>query len=263
MATRSFPALGPSLAVYDPADHCPATRRLRSTRLAAPVAGVLFDMGGVLYDDTVWRRWLLRLLSQLGLHTHYRSFFRVWDREYLVRVQRGESSFAEVFRNFLLAVGLRQAQIDEVEAACQARRRDLESQIRALPGVKSTLSRLRQAGLVLAALTDSEQTAEILGQRLERIGLGGLFTVIVSSFDLKHAKPDPFCYQTALQGLQLSAAEVAFVGHDAEELRGATAVGMPTVAVNFDRDAQADAFVARFEQLVEILEVRRPYAAAG
>ena len=263
MATHCFPALGPSLAVYDPGDRCGATRCLRSTRLAAPVAGALFDMGGVLYDDTVWRRWLLRLLSQLGLHTHYRSFFRVWDREYLVRVQRGESSFVEVFRNFLLAVGLRQAQIDEVEAACQARRRDQESQIRALPGVKSTLSRLRQAGMVLAALTNSEYAAEILAQRLERIGLGSLFTVVVSSFDLSRTKPDPLCYQTVLRGMRMAAADVAFVGHDTEELLGATAVGMPTVAVNFDHDAQADAFVARFEQLLEVLEVRRPYAAAG
>lgn len=31
--------------------------------------GLLFDMGDVLYDATVWRRWLLQLLHKMGLHT--------------------------------------------------------------------------------------------------------------------------------------------------------------------------------------------------
>ena len=46
------------------------------------VRGVLFDMCNVLFDNTVWRRWVLKVLGRLGLHTNYRSFFRVWDRDY-------------------------------------------------------------------------------------------------------------------------------------------------------------------------------------
>jgi HAD superfamily hydrolase (TIGR01509 family) len=220
-------------------------------------------MGGVLYDDTTWRRWLLRLLGQLGLHTHYRAFFRVWDREYLVRVERGEAEFCDMFRSFMLAVGLRPSQIDEVQAACQARRREMEAAIRVLPGVKTTLSRLRQTGMVLGALTNSEHSTAVLCERLDRIGLSNLFSVVISSFDLKRTKPDAASYQAALGGLGLKAADTAFVGHDTEELAGASAVGMRVVAVNFDPDAQADVFIARIEQLTEVLDYRRPLAAAG
>jgi HAD superfamily hydrolase (TIGR01509 family) len=235
----------------------------RPARLPRPVAGVLFDMGGVLYDDTAWRRWLLRVLGQLGLQTNYRSFFRVWDREFLVAVHRGQCDFCTTFRNFLRAVGLSRAQIDEVEAACQARRREVEATIRPLPGVKTTLTRLRQAGLVLAALNNSEHTSAVLAERLERIGLDGQFARVVSSIDLGQTKPDPTCYRAALEGMALPAEQVAYVGHDSEELAGAAQVGMPTIAFNFDADAQADVFLARFEELADLVEVRLPYAAAG
>jgi HAD superfamily hydrolase (TIGR01509 family) len=263
MGTRQLSLFGPSVPVYVPGEDPAVKCRLRPMRLATPVAGMLFDMGGVLYEDTAWRRWLLRLLHQMGLYTHYRTFFRVWDREFLVHVQRGQCSFCDAFAQFMRSVGLSRAMVDEVEAACQARRRELETGIRALPGVKSTLLRLQQAGVVLGALNNSDQTSSALVDRLERIGLAGLFVVVLSSIDLKRTKPDPVCYHTALEAMNLPVSRVAFVGHDAEELAGATAVGMQTVAFNFDPDAQADVFIARFEELAEILTVRRGIAAAA
>jgi len=231
--------------------------------LSEGIRGVLFDTCGVFYDDTVWRRWLLQLLRQVGVHTHYRSFYRIWDRDFLVHVHRGHQTFAQAFHQFMRAIGLSEAQIDEVEAACQARRRTLDASIRPLPGVKSTLTRLKQGGLCLGVLADCELTAAALSERLERIGLGDLISVVISSQDLRQTKPDSACYLAALEALNLSADEVVFVGHDTEELRGATAVGLATVACNFDPDAQADAFLGRFEELLDLLQCRRPYAKAG
>jgi HAD superfamily hydrolase (TIGR01509 family) len=227
------------------------------------VTGLLFDMGGVLYDDTLWRRWLLRVLSQLGLRTNYRIFYRIWDRDFLPKVHRGDRDFCDAFRDFMRSAGLSAPQIEEVEAACQARRRTLEFEIRALPGVKSTLTRLRQAGFTLAALNDSEFPAKSLVERLERIGLGDLFATVVSSIDLRRTRPDRECYQVALTAMNLAASEVAFVGHDAEELAGATAIGMPTVAFNFDPDAQADLFLARFDDILDLVEFPQPRSAAA
>ncbi len=235
----------------------------RGGRLAQTVSGVLFGMGGVLYDDSVWRRWLLRLLGQLGLHTNYRSFYRVWDREFLKAVQSGQTELCQAFRIFLRSVGLTPAQIDEVEAACQARRRRLEESTRALPGVKATLARLYQSGLTLGVLANSEHPSEVLQERLERMGLGGLFQVVLSSLDLRRTKPDLACYRTALAALKLGSHEVAYVGNESDELAGAARVGLYTVGFNYDPDAQADAFIARFEELAEVVEPRRPMAAAG
>ena len=50
---------------------------------------------------------------------------------------------------------------------------------------------------------------------------------------------------------------------DAEELAGATAAGIQTIAFNFDPEAQADVHIARFEELFELACPGRPYAAAG
>ena len=90
--------------------------------LAKAVSGILFDMCNILYDDTVWRRWVLMLLSRLGLSTNYCSFFRLWDREYLEDVHRGRRDFRQAFASFLQCAGLTPGQIDEVEAASHARR---------------------------------------------------------------------------------------------------------------------------------------------
>jgi HAD superfamily hydrolase (TIGR01509 family) len=222
------------------------------------VAGLLFDMGDVLYDATLWRRWLLRVLSQLGVHTNYRSFFHIWDHDFLDDVYRGRREFCEAFQAFLLSVGLSPGQIDEVEAACQARRNEWEQTARPLPGVKSTLAKLHAAGVPKGVLSDSECSGAVLGERLERLGLGGMFTTVVSSIDLERIKPDPACYHAALRAMGLSADQVAFVGHDAEELAGAARVGMPTIAFNHDADAEADVFLTRFCELFALV---RPSAS--
>lgn len=231
-------------------------------RLATPVRGMIFEMRDVFYDDTAWRRWLLQLLRHLGLHTNYRCFYTVWDRDYLAEVFRGQREMGEAMRSFLRSVGLSRAQIDEVWAACQARRRDLQHTARTLPGVKSTLTRLHTAGLALAVLADSEHPSDVLCEQLDRLGLVGLFAAVISSLDLKRTKPDAACYQAALHALALPSAQVVYVSHDAEELAGATRAGLQTAAFNYAPEARADVFVTRFEELLEVVGARAPHAAA-
>ncbi len=249
----------PLLPIVHPARSHPP----RPSPLPGPIRGVLFDLGNVLYDDTVWRRWVLQLLSHVGLHTNYRCFFRVWDRDYLEEVHRGQREFCDAFAAFLLSAGLSRGQIDEVEAACRARRHQLDAGARPLPGVKTTLERLHKSGLALGVVTNSEHPAHVLRQRLGLFGVQKLLATVVSSIDLKRTMPDAACYLRAVKDLKLPAEEVAFVGHDAAELSGAAAVGMPAIAFNFDTDARADVYLARFEELLEVIGTRPPLSAAG
>ena len=108
----------------------------------ASIRAVVFDMDDVLYDATLWRRWLLQLLARLGVKAEYRSFYRTWDAEYLIDVHRGRREYAEAFQAFLLAQGLSWAQIDEVEAASRVHSQELESGVRPLPGVAATINEL-------------------------------------------------------------------------------------------------------------------------
>jgi putative hydrolase of the HAD superfamily len=218
------------------------------------VAGLVFDMGDVLFDATAWRLWLLQLLHRMGLQTGYRTFYDVWDREYLDDVHRGTREYAEAFDAFLRAGGLTRSQIDEVNAASQVRKERLEGEVQPFPGVRSTLARLHAGGIRMSVLSDSESPGEKIASRLARMGLGEYFSAVVSSVDLGATKPAREGYARSIELLGLPAARTAFVGHDADELRGARRAGMRTLAFNFERDAQADLYLGRFEELLPLLD---------
>lgn len=232
-------------------------------RLPAPIGGLVLDACNILYDDTAWRRWLLRLLTRLGLQTHYRCFFQVLDRDYLGDVHRGRRKFDEAMEAFLLSAGLSLGQIDEVKAACLSYRRSTENGLRLLTGVRDTLRRLHGTGLLLGVICNSEHPAADIRQRLDGLLWEPLLTAVVSSQDLGRIMPDPACYLAALGAMNLPAAQVAFVGHDPEELAGAAAVGMATIAFNCEPDTRADVHLQRFEDLLELIEQPPACAAAG
>ena len=221
--------------------------------LPGRLSGVLFDTCNVLYDDTVWRRWVLQLLAHLGVHTNYCCFFRVWDREYLDDVHRGRRAFRDAFEAFLLSIGLSRGQIDEVAAACLVRRRHLQKTARPLPGVKKTLARLHESGVTLGAVANCERPAEQIADCLRQFGIERLFATVVSSIDVEATMPEPACYRAALGAMGRPVEEVVFVGHDAAQLAGAAALGMPTVAFNYDPDAAAHTYVDRFDHLVDVI----------
>jgi hypothetical protein len=58
-------------------------------------------------------------------------------------------------------------------------------------------------------------------------------------------------------------AEMAFVGHDADELGGAAGAGARTIAYNCDPDARADVYLDRFNQLTQTVQIRSPRRQAG
>ena len=240
-----------------------ATVSFPAACLGRTVRGLLFDFGGVLYDDTVWRRWLLRLLSHVGLHTHYNSFYHVWDRDFAPDVYRGRATFCDAFAAYLRSAGLPVGLIDEVMAACRGLRRDLDQNIRPLPGVRCTLARLARMNLALGILTDSELPADELRPRLAGFAPPETFRALVSSFDIGRAKPDPRGYRAALLQMGMIPPEVAFVGHEAAELAGARSVGMPTIAVSGNPTAGADIQLDRFDQLPDVVSLQRPLAAVG
>lgn len=221
------------------------------------VDGVVFDMGDVLFDATAWRRKLLQLLRHMGLQTGYRSLFRLWDRDFLDAVHCGRRDYAEAFVAFLREAGLSGGQVDEVVAASNQFKRTLEADVRLFPGVAKTLEHLRTTGLKLAVLTDSESSAALVHERLRGLGIGHFFDVVTSSVELGHTKPHPTGYLATLERLQLAPARTAFVGHDAEELRGARRCGLATIAFNYDRDASADCRIAHFQDLTVLFTGRR------
>lgn len=250
---QGFPAVA---GFVGPGDFGPA-------HLPRTFRGLVIAAANVLYDDTLWRRWVLRLLARCGLHTHYHSLFRVWEREFEGDVCRGQRPFCEAFRAFLRSLGLSHGLSDEVTAACRARRESCRAGARPLAGVRQTLAQLREAGIASGMIGNTDQSTAALREWLRRFDIEAAWSAVVASVDIAHAMPEAACYRTALEAIGLPAAEVAFVGHGTAELAGAADVGMLTIAVNYDPDAVAGVYLERFGQLIETVAVPRPLAAAG
>jgi phosphoglycolate phosphatase-like HAD superfamily hydrolase len=236
-------------------------RRLRDP--APPVTGVVFGLEGVLYDDSVWRRWLLKLVMRLGVHTTYTPFFRVWQRDYLERVKRGQLEYWQALREFLHAAGLSNGQIDEVVAAGYARHREFEWDVIPLPGVAHTLARLAQWGVHLSVVSNYCPESAAVGQRLERLGLGTFFEHALAAVDLERTDDDRSGFAALVNQTPFPNGSLAYVGRDARALADAAAAGLRTVAVNYDDDAQAAIYIGHFAQLLEVLpwQVARAQAA--
>jgi len=196
------------------------------------VACLLFEADNVLVDATLWRRWLHHLLARLGVYADYESLFETWDRDYLADVYRERREFSEAPSALLLAIGLTPAQIDEVDAASAAKRRELAGTTRPLPGVRSALWQLRAAGYRLGVLANDERPARRLAGDLERHGLGGLFERVTSSFDLDRTMPDGEVFLAALDDAAGAPDSAAFVSSRAAHLCAAAAVGLRTVALH-------------------------------
>jgi HAD superfamily hydrolase (TIGR01493 family) len=243
--SRESVASGPALACP------PAARAEKLTPL--PVRGIVFEMAGVLYDATLWRRWLVQLLARFGLAVEYGQFYEAWDREFLVDVHCGRREFCEALQAFLLRSGLTWGQIDEIEAASRRRQQELEDEARPLPGVAATISQLARAGLPLAVLANSPHPARELEARLARMGLDHAIGTVLSSLELEAAKPEAICYQAALHALGLEPQEVLFVGQRGEDLVGAAALGMRTAAVHHGPGVSADIVLSLFSQLPQAI----------
>ena len=227
------------------------------------VRGLLFDLDNVLCDATSWWRWLVQLVTRMGLATDYDTFYGTWRTKYLGEVHCGRREQAEALETFLLSEGLSRGQVDEIEAAGQARRRELDREMLPLPGVRKTLAMLEARGMSMGVLADADEPAIGLCQRLARMGIESRFCAVVSSFDLERTKPDAACYQAALALLGLPPEQVAYVGHRSDDVRGAAKAGMPTIAFNYDAGVRANVYLERFNDLLEVLEAAPLRAAAG
>jgi len=235
--TTSMPrtTVGPVLAP-DVGEHKePAVGReptITATRdLLIGIEAIVFEPAGVLYDSTLWWRWLLALLARLNPTCPGDRFERLWQAEYLPAVQTGRRELAEAFEACLAASGYARCQIDELTAAAIVRRRELELEVHPLPGVSATLARLRAAGFRLALTCDSTSPPDELGARLARYHLDGSFEVVLCSIELGRIKPDVLAFRAIQQRLDLAAERLLFVGCRAGDLAGAAACGLSTLMI--------------------------------
>jgi len=94
---------------------------------------------------------------------------------------------------------------------------------RPLEGAAEALGRLGSAGLALACVSNWDIS---LHGHLDRAGLSGYFTEIVSSAEAGAAKPDPAVFEVALERLGVQAERALHVGDGDTDRDGAAAAGL-------------------------------------
>jgi HAD superfamily hydrolase (TIGR01509 family) len=267
LRSRVAPVVAPDVGEHDEqgARHVPAIGTARS--LLTGIDAIVFEPAGVLYDSTLWWRWLLSLLTRLNPTCPVEHFERLWQREYLPAVQQGRRELAEAFEACLAASGYARCQIEELTAAAMVRRRELELEVHPLPGVAATLTRLRAAGFRLALTCDSTSPPDELASRLARYHLEGSFEFVLCSIELGHTKPGVLAYQAIQQRLNLAVERLLFVGCRANDLDGAAACGWPTVMVGPGNAPgpwpRPHAHLPRLADLLREVRPTRPTAAVG
>jgi HAD superfamily hydrolase (TIGR01662 family) len=122
---------------------------------------------------------------------------------------------------------------------------------RPLPGVVTALARLRDLGLRLAVVSNSEGTVEAL---FERMGLHVHFEAVVDSWHLGITKPDPQIFHHALSRLQVAPGDAVMVGDSMKaDVGGAMAVGIRGVLID-PYDLHVDANVPRYPTFAAFTE---------
>ena len=231
----------------------PTTSTAGAHPTASPIKAVLFDAEDVLYDASAWYRWLTQVFARIEPRNLEADFAQQWQEEFLPAVHRGQEEFFAAFTRCLTTIGLAAGHVEEVVAAARAQRRRQEASMRPLPGVRSTLSHLRAAGIVLGILAGTDRSATALGRDVSRLGLEGSFDHTCTSIDLRINLADDRCYGRTLSKLRLVAAETLFVGHEARDLRGAQSAGLWTVAFNARQGVSGVMHINRFDELLELV----------
>lgn len=216
---------------------------------------MLFDAHGVLYDRPLsGEAFVAGLLGEAG----YPAVIPAADRPRLRAMKDdascGRAGFEAYWDAYLTACGV------PPSAVARLRRAILEQTHRVvpMPGAPETLRALKGRGLRIGIITDTMYPLAWKMAWLRTAGVADHLDAVACSTEVGAHKPDRRIYRHALDALEVGPREAAFVGHATHELDGARALGIPTVAVNYEPDARADYFIAALPDLLGLPLVPPP-----
>jgi putative hydrolase of the HAD superfamily len=210
-----------------------------------PIRALLFDAGDILYYRPYGDRNLRSFLSELGMGD--KEIPEAKKKKYRDQAFTGAISQSQYRQACLREYGVTEPGL--VERGSRAMDED-DNGIQFFKGVRETLKSLKAKGYLLGIITDTANPIHIKLSWFERGGFENVWDSIISSHEVGVEKPDPRIYLAALKQLGLSPRQVVFVGHSPEELDGARALGMKTIAFNYEISTQADYYIDRFQDLL-------------
>lgn len=211
------------------------------------VKAIFFDAGDVLYYRPEKEKKLREFLAGVK-HTPQPDFDaeaeRLKDLAYSGKIKR-HAYYTEILHLYGIS------DPDLILSGIEAMRLDDET-VEILDGVPETIIHLKEEGFILGIITDTALPVTNKLTWFDRHGFGHVWDSVISSRELGVRKPSPILYQSAIEQTGIRPREAVFVGHKASELQGARAIGMRTVAFNYEDGAAADFYIDHFSELLNV-----------
>lgn len=211
------------------------------------VKALFFDAGDILYYRPIKEKGLKEFLADKELKPHPQ--LEVEKKRLRDLAFSGKLDRKEYYHKVISLYGITDPKLIEEGVSAQSKDDDT---VAIYDGVPETINTLKQQGYLLGIITDTALPISTKLKWFEDNGFGGLWDVVISSKEMGVRKPAPVLYEEALRQTRLDPCEAAFVGHRSYELAGARAVGMKTIAFNFDKDSIADTYIDNFRDLLTI-----------
>lgn len=213
---------------------------------------LIFDVGDILYDASVWRKWLTEELISQGVVVTYPQLVEVWER-LLVDVYKARAKYWERFDELLAFFELDAEQIGRMTTLAREKGRQVQAERRPMPQVPETLQQLAERGVRLVALSDTESDESGIRRTLRQLGIEQHFQAVVASSVIGHVKPEPEAFDAAIAATECPKVACGFVAHDVDELAGAMQHRLFSIAYNYHPDAPADIHICHFRELLELV----------
>jgi putative hydrolase of the HAD superfamily len=211
------------------------------------VYAFLFDAGDILYHRPEKGRKFAAFLGELGLDKNNINSADLETAMY--QAYRGQINQDQYREAILRANGITQP--EQIERGKKILAEEDDS-VEFFDGVQKTLVALKEKGFLLGIVTDTANPIHVKLEWFEQGGFVHVWDSIISSQEVGVRKPDPAIYCAAMRQLGVTSERAVFVGHKASELEGARAVGMRTIAFNYEDSAKADFYIQKFSELLTL-----------
>lgn len=217
------------------------------------ISALIFDVGDILYDASVWRKWLTKQIDAMGHSVTYPQLVQSWER-LLVEVYEGKAEYWPTFTKLLTELGVPESKHEDLISKSKQKGQDVQVDREPMPGVPDTLRQLSEQSIKLVALSDTESGESGVRRTLDQLGIESYFTAVITSRDIGHAKPSAEAFDAAIHATGHDKSQCGFVAHDVDELEGAQTHDLFAIAYNYDPKAPADVFLDHFSDLLSVVK---------
>jgi len=219
------------------------------------IKGILFDLDNTLIDFLTMKKKCTQAavsaMIKAGLNMDHKKAFSLMFEMYKKHGIEDQTIYQKFLKKYTKKIDYK-----ILSAGIIAYRKVKVTQVIPYPGVKETLTKLKNKKLKLGILTDAPRLQAWL--RLTEMSLVKYFDLVLGYEDTHKKKPSTAPFQKALNKMQLKPEEVIFIGDNPRrDIPGAKKLGMKTVLAKYGQfrngKGKADWKIKRINDLLNLV----------